>query len=207
MPRSLKRCVSKDSFRNMPFEPRELTDPRAMRALAHPLRLALLEALAHHGGTLTATEAAEQVGESPSSCSFHLRQLAKYGFVEEAEGGTGRRRPWRLTKVGVSFSVDSTTDEESATAATALERVMRRRFLARAEAALDDRAALPAEWQRITGVSQFSLYLTADEAATLQDDLLELLGRHHDRLLHPASRPADARPVEVLAFTYPVDRA
>jgi DNA-binding transcriptional ArsR family regulator len=190
----------------MPFEPRELTDPRAMRAIAHPVRLSLLEALAHHGGTLTATEAAEHVGESPSSCSFHLRQLAKYGFVEEAEGATGRRRPWRLTKVGMSFSIDSTADPDAAIAATALERVMRGRFLDRAETAFEQRAALPPEWQRVTGVGQFTLYLTADETAALQDDLLELLGRHHDRLLDPASRPPDARAVEVLTFTYPVDR-
>ena len=66
-----------------------------MRALAHPVRLALLEALTD-AGQLTATEAGERVGESPANTSFHLRQLAKYGFVEEAEGGTGRRRPWKL---------------------------------------------------------------------------------------------------------------
>ena len=88
----------------MAFErPRELTDPRAMRAMAHPVRLALMEAL-NDAGTLTATEAAERVGESPSNCSFHLRQLAKYGFVEEAEGGTGRQRPWRAVHAGMRFT-------------------------------------------------------------------------------------------------------
>ena len=74
--------------------PRQLTDPLAMRAMAHPVRLALMQAL-NDAGTLTATEAAERVGESPSNCSFHLRQLAKYGWVEEAPGGKGRQRPWR----------------------------------------------------------------------------------------------------------------
>src|ERR1700748_3749041 len=88
----------------MPFEkPREITDPLAMRALAHPIRLALLEALAD-AGTLTATEAGERVGESPANASFHLRQLAKYGYVEEAEKGAGRRRPWRRTQLGLSFT-------------------------------------------------------------------------------------------------------
>jgi predicted transcriptional regulator len=61
----------------------DLTDPKAMRALAHPLRWALLEALTH-AGTLTATQASEMLGESPTNCAFHLRTLAKYGFVEEA---------------------------------------------------------------------------------------------------------------------------
>src|SRR3954465_6069706 len=75
----------------MSFDPpREVSDPMAMRALAHPVRLALIEALAD-APTLTATEAGERVGESPANASFHLRQLAKYGFVEEAEGGAGRR--------------------------------------------------------------------------------------------------------------------
>jgi DNA-binding transcriptional ArsR family regulator len=74
----------------MPFD-----DAKTIRALAHPVRIALLEALVD-AGTLTATEAGEHVGESPANASFHLRQLAKYGFVEEAEGGTGRRRPWQL---------------------------------------------------------------------------------------------------------------
>src|SRR3954447_19845445 len=88
----------------MAFEgPRELTDPKAMRAMAHPVRLALMEAL-NDAGTLTATEAAERVGESPSNCSFHLRQLAKYGFVGGAEGGKGRRRPWRNVQTGMRFT-------------------------------------------------------------------------------------------------------
>src|SRR3954454_18748236 len=118
----------------MPFDPpRELTDPKAMRALAHPVRLALLEALTD-AGPLTATEAGEKVGESPANASFHLRQLAKYGFVEEAEGGTGRRRPWRLKHLGTRFS-DVHPDPETAGAARALERMSRDRYLARAERA------------------------------------------------------------------------
>src|SRR5262245_14833912 len=70
-------------------------DPVAMRALAHQTRLSLLDLLAVEGSA-TATRCAAVLGESAASCSFHLRQLAKYGFVEEAPGGTGRQRPWRL---------------------------------------------------------------------------------------------------------------
>jgi DNA-binding transcriptional ArsR family regulator len=73
-----------------------------MRALAHPVRLSLLEAFGDTD-TLTATEAGERVGESSADASFHLRQLAKHGFVEEAEGGTGRRRPWKLRHKGTQF--------------------------------------------------------------------------------------------------------
>ena len=98
----------------------EVTDPKAMRALAHPVRIALLEALTVHG-QLTATEAGEIVGESPANTSFHLRQLAKYGFVEEAEGGTGRRRPWKRKHLGMSFS-EVHEDPETAAAARELSR-------------------------------------------------------------------------------------
>ena len=68
-----------------------LTDPRALRAYAHPVRMALV-GLLRTEGPLTATRAAELLGESSGTCSFHLRQLAKYGLVEEAGGGTGPRR-------------------------------------------------------------------------------------------------------------------
>src|SRR5271154_2933830 len=87
-----------------PAEPVRLTDAKAMRALAHPIRIALLEILGVR--TLTATQASELLGESPANCAFHLRTLARYGFVEEAGGGRGRERPWRSTHK--SFSVSST---------------------------------------------------------------------------------------------------
>jgi predicted ArsR family transcriptional regulator len=67
------------------------------------VRIALIEELIA-GGAMTATQVGERIGESATTCSFHLRQLAKYGFVEEAGGGRGRARPWRLTSVGMSFS-------------------------------------------------------------------------------------------------------
>lgn len=189
----------------MALRPAELTDPRAMRALAHPVRLSLIEALANAGRPLTATETAELVGESPSSCSFHLRQLAKYGFVEEAEGARGRRRPWKLTRVGLSFSVDAPADSEAELAAGALERVLRDRFLTRASAALDTRPALPPEWRRVTGMDQYLIHGTPEELERIREEMLDLLLRYHDRLLDPSKRPEGSRPVEVLALTYPVD--
>src|SRR5687767_497769 len=69
------------------------SDPERMRALAHPLRLALLQYL-DDVGEATATQCARHTGESVANCSFHLRLLARYGFVEPAEQ-RGRERPWR----------------------------------------------------------------------------------------------------------------
>lgn len=189
------------------FRPAELTDPRAMRALAHPTRLALLEALAHAGRPLTATECAEEVGESPSSCSFHLRQLAKYGFVEEADGGPGRRRPWKLSRYGVGFEVDAVGDPESELAATALERVLRARYLGRAVAALDARPGLPPEWRRVTGMDQYVLHGTPEEIEEVRREMTDLLLRYHDRFVDPSKRPEGSRAVEVLTLSYPLDGA
>jgi predicted ArsR family transcriptional regulator len=182
----------------MPFEPYEITDPKAMRAMAHPVRLALMEALAD-AGTLTATEAGERVGESPANASFHLRQLAKYGFVEEAAGGTGRRRPWKLKHLGTS-TTDVHEDPETARAARALERVMRTRYFDRAERALEDTHALPEEWRAATGVNQMRLYLTPDELQALQQDLRAVLfERFGDRR---TERPPGTERVEILTLGY-----
>src|SRR3954449_12894055 len=115
----------------MAFErPPEITDPKAMRALAHPVRMALLDALTVHQ-QLTATEAGEIVGESPANTSFHLRQLAKYGYVEEAEAGAGRRRPWKRKHLGMRFT-EVHEDPETAAAARELSRTMSHRYLERA---------------------------------------------------------------------------
>ena len=73
-----------------------ITDPTIIRALAHPVRMGLIELFGVRE-TLTATQASEALGESPANCAFHLRTLAKYGFVEEAGGGRGRERPWKAS--------------------------------------------------------------------------------------------------------------
>src|SRR6266700_4368339 len=103
----------------------ELADPKAIRALTHPVRIALIEALLADGA-MTATQVGEQIGESPTTCSFHLRQLSKYGFVEEAGGGRGRARPWRMTTIGMSLT-PTQGDPESEIAAGALLRLARER--------------------------------------------------------------------------------
>src|SRR6202161_2950114 len=104
-------------------ELRTVSDARTMRALAHPVRIALIEALTL-GGAMTATEAGERIAESPTTCSFHLRQLAKYGLVEEAGGGKGRARPWRMTSIGMKFA-SAHDDPETEIAAGALVRLLR----------------------------------------------------------------------------------
>ena len=94
-PRPRRRQAADAGPQQDPGDSAPITDPMAMRALAHPVRMALIELLSVVD-TLTATQASEVLGESPANCAFHLRTLAKYGFVEEAGGGRGRERPWKL---------------------------------------------------------------------------------------------------------------
>jgi DNA-binding transcriptional ArsR family regulator len=178
-------------------------DPQAIRALAHPVRMALIELLAHTG-TLTATQASEALGESPANCAFHLRTLAKYGFLEEAGGGKGRERPWRRTHRGLQF--DSDADNAEYTAATqVLEDVWFRWLFQRAETALAGRDSWPSEWKQThLGQQQVMTYLTPAEADRLNADLLEVTGRYLDRLDHPERRPAGALPVEIVILAYPL---
>jgi DNA-binding transcriptional ArsR family regulator len=88
----------------------ESADPRAMRALTHPLRLDLMELLAAYGPT-TAAACGRALGVPQANCSFHLRQLAKYGFAEEADQGADRReRRWRVTEARPSIRLGPESD-------------------------------------------------------------------------------------------------
>src|SRR4029450_10458486 len=89
---------------------RRLRDPRDLRALAHPLRLAILEVLTARGPH-TATQLGAFLEESAANCSWHLRKLAEHGFVEEAPGGTGRQRPWRAAQGSLEWDADDPAPE------------------------------------------------------------------------------------------------
>ena len=110
------------------------------------------------GGAMTATQIGERIGESATTCSFHLRQLAKYGFVEEAGGGTGRSRPWRLTSVGMSFSPSGDTEAEIAS--DAVVRMFRQRQFDRYETWRSTKASYPLEWRQAAVDGQYLFHLT-----------------------------------------------
>jgi DNA-binding transcriptional ArsR family regulator len=179
---------------------RNLTDPRDMRALAHPIRLALLEVLGANG-PLTATQAGELIGESPSSCSFHLRTLARHHFVEETGDGRGRQRPWRLVSTGMNIS-DVRKDSESFVAAAALAQIVAERQLDRLQNWLVRRNEVDQTWLDATSQSDFVGWLTAEELSEINDDVLAVLRRYHDRLSDPSLRPPDSQLVEMLYFSF-----
>ena len=192
-----------DDVRKSLDDVRELTDSQTLRALTHPVRIALIEALLL-GGAMTATEVGERIGESPTTCSFHLRQLAKYGFVEEAGGGKGRSRPWRLTSIGMQFAT-AHDDPETEVAAGALVRMLRERQFGRYRTWLETNRTFPREWRDAAGSSENVIYMTAGELEELNQELLAvLLPRYRERLTDPSLRPPDAVPVEFLVLAYPI---
>jgi hypothetical protein len=186
----------------------DLTDPKAMRALAHPLRWALLEALSH-AGTLTATQASEMLGESPANCAFHLRTLAKYGFVEEAGGGKGRERPWRQAYGRMSWQARR-GDEQFRLAGQALNQVWLDRVLSRARRSLAATTSWPEGFEDDLGGSTSMLYVTPDEARELYAELMKTVERtigqerRFTERRDPAHRPPGAVPVEFVLLGYPV---
>lgn len=189
----MKDFLRKMSFKNTRYDQLELTDPRAMRAVAHPVRVDLLAALA--GGPKTATECAEIVGESPQSCSYHLRTLAKYGFVEPAEATNGKERPWRKVARGLRWSAEEDPDAARALAAT---------FLARDFRVVDRYLAAPREDWPEPMYTQASLRLTPAEAQELGERIFALLEPYF-----PAVRtdpPEEAVDVWWASFGVPRDR-
>ncbi len=167
-----------------------ITDPRTVRALAHPLRLDLIEALAVLGPS-TAARCGRHLGVSQASCSFHLRQLAKYGFVEEAPPGPDRReRLWRLTEIEQEWSSGPMTDQ--------LDRVFIQREADRMLGWTGRRDTEPAEWQDAAFVGGAALPVTAAELRQLRQNLRAVLEPYVGRLTDPATRPEGARFVRVL---------
>ena len=183
-------------------ETRQISDAQTMRALSHPVRIAILETLGVEG-PMTATEVGERIGESPTTCSFHLRQLAKYGFVEEAGGGKGRARPWRMKTL--SIAIRGHDSPEAELAAEVLGDMMLERQRDRYRTWQNTKAAYRSEWREAAGEDQYVVYLTAAELKQLREDLSELIHpRFEERLTDPSRRPPGSAPVEMFLFSYPL---
>ncbi|MFB7125626.1 ArsR/SmtB family transcription factor [Kitasatospora sp. NPDC056273] len=158
----------------------------------HAVRTALLDLLAEREhGTVTSTEAAARLGLSSGLCSFHLRQLARYGLIEEAPATDGRARPWRLPT-----SRPDAVEGGFGELARGLEDESYQRWLAR-------RAEAPAEWRQDEAFSAV-VYLTPEELAAVGEEVRRTLARYRGRETDPAARPAGARPVAAVTRLFPL---
>jgi predicted ArsR family transcriptional regulator len=182
---------------------KQLTDPRALRALAHPLRLELVGLLRVHG-PMTATQAAGHLGQSSGSTSFHLRQLAKYGLVEDAGGGHGRERPWRATAMFTSWPSVADSMEMSA-ASGLLSAVVAEKYIEWLLRWLERREDEPAEWREAAHFGDSAIYVTAQELDQLHHQEQALMDQFLERLTNPECRPPGARRVHYLHLAFPHD--
>jgi predicted ArsR family transcriptional regulator len=168
--------------------------PRNARVLpGHRVRDALLDLLAETG-TVTASEAAQRLGYSSGLCSFHLRQLARFGKIEEAQRARGRARPWRLPQATPQDG--SPPAEGFGELARGLEDDSYHRWLARRDQA-------PAEWRHDEAFSAVA-YLTPEEMSEIAGAVRQALAPYLHRERQPAARPAAARPVALIARLLPL---
>ncbi len=178
----------------------DVHDVRALRALAHPLRMSLLAALRSDGPS-TASRLADRLGESSGATSYHLRQLAGFGFVEEVPGeGTGRERWWRalhrstrwntedlLGEPGGREVVDELTDR-----IVAHQRRMLAAFAAEHDASDDD-------WRTAASLNDWALRVSPGRARELIGELNAVVQRWRDEHEEP-----DQPLVHVLLDLFPL---
>lgn len=174
-------------------------DVELLKALAHPLRSALLNYLMSVGPR-TASECAVAVDSSASNCSWHLRHLAEFGLVERSEGGDGRERPWRAKHVGLEFGE---FDDEPATRSAQLaafgtqlrhEELLTQRYLDTADEG-------DPEWLAASSLDSYGLRITATELKELVEAVDALIRPYVSTIRQDA--PADARPVHASLRTFP----
>ena len=178
----------------------ELTDPRAMRALAHPVRLAILEQLQRHGPA-TATRLAPVVGATPSVTGWLLRHLADFGLVRDSDAGTDRRQRW-WEAAARGFRFEASGDEESRSAARVLSRQLFRQYedlphtwITEVEPLLD------AQWRRLGGLANTRVVLSPAELEAVEKAIEQVLAPYVTR--DPADRPAEGRGVRLMRYVLP----
>lgn len=177
-----------------------ISDPARIRALAHPVRLKLLD---HLGDVdeATATECAEVVGESPASCSFHLRILEKYGYIERAER-RGREKPWRVRTNDFDLRPDPDVPGSLLAVQAVAELGLESEFLrvrdyfSRVEQEED-------RWVQASTFTRSAFWATAEELAEFSREVQNITDRFAGRSADPSKRPPGARQARFLAVVNP----
>lgn len=155
-------------------------DARAMKAFAHPLRMAMYDFLTDRGSA-TATLLARHTGESTGQTSYHLRQLERHGFVEEDTGrGSGRERWWRA----VGFRMEGTRLARDSTTRPAVETMLGHQVARRAETLQEWFRRAPSEperWQLSSTDNTSTVRMTAEELVAMRDELMGVVHEHTER--------------------------
>lgn len=176
-------------------------DPQILRALAHPLRVRLL-GLLRLDGPSTASRLAEKVGESSGSTSYHLRQLAQYGFVAEVEGrGNGRERWWQAEHLMTSWEPDELIEQRGGLEANEQMQRLQIEVMGRElRGWVEHGREHGRDWAAAAGLSDYVLRLTPDETRQLLDEVYAVLDRWADTHRDPR---AGTRQVNVFTAAFP----
>ncbi|WP_129308894.1 helix-turn-helix domain-containing protein [Streptomyces sp. L2] len=183
--------------------PQRRLDARSLRGLAHPLRMRLLDAL-RHNGPATASQLGDRLGESSGATSYHLRQLAAHGFVEDApEHGKGRERWWRAVDQGLVF--DTAEFEGAGPEVRGLAEAFLHEVAANHARELStwlgNRDHWSADWSSATDMSDATLRLDAELAAELIQKMHALIDGYRDR----ATDAPGAEHVRIHTHLFPIE--
>jgi hypothetical protein len=177
----------------MPNDALSPADPKALRALAHPLRWKLLD-LVGSENTATATRCAAVLRESVASCSYHLGILGKYGYLEQVTGQPGRERPWRVARWRQVMDTRSPDPDMRLAAEAAMDVFLDHEF-ARTRARARGASLEPEAWR--PAMSGTTSWLSEEEFATVKAALDAVMEPFGGRLEDPSRRPAGGRQVRI----------
>ena len=182
---------------------RQIADPRELRALAHPLRLALLDHLMSFGEQ-TAAQCADAVGSTTSNCSYHLRVLGRWGLVEPGTSADARERPWRATSTGLTYGpVDAPRSQAAAGAALVIDELELARDEELTREARRCHDEQPADWRAAEAFHDYRLKLTAAELTDLTSQIDRLVRPFIGMTRQDAPGDADVAVLRLLAFRHP----
>jgi DNA-binding transcriptional ArsR family regulator len=194
-----------DQPRPWPFGPHpggDVTlDARNLRGIAHPVRVRIL-ALLREEGPSTATRLAHRLGLNSGATSYHLRQLASYGFVVDDEGRrSGRERWWRSAHQATRAESSELMRGEAGELAETYLRSIAAYYTDAMQRAIDEWGTLPEPWRGVGTLSDFALRLTPGELQRLLEEILDLISRYRRHDVEDA--PADSVDISVQLQAFP----
>ncbi|WP_063735188.1 ArsR/SmtB family transcription factor [Streptomyces sp. RTd22] len=163
-------------------------DPRSLRGLAHPLRMRLLGALREYGPA-TASQLADRLGESSGATSYHLRQLAAHGFVEDdPERGKGRERWWKAAQARTRVGTEELLRHPDPSVRGAMNTLLHEWATLHGQELstwLGTQHEWPAEWHTNWDISDFTLRLTPTLAREMIDKVHEVINGYREKEVDP----------------------
>ena len=181
-------------------------DGPALKALAHPLRMRIISELRREGPA-TATTLAERLGESSGATSYHLRSLARAGFVTEVpERGTGRERWWQAAQEMTSWQPEHFLDDpDERSAAQWFSGYLARQAMGWIDEWIRQREHADPAWIAAADQSDLFVRMTPDQVRAMLTDVHEVLARHREAALAAEEGAADeaTRLVRVLLYALP----